>query len=60
MHIQHFVVSDVLWQRLEMHLPGEASDAGVTAKGNRLFMEAVLWRVRTGSARRDLAPAFCS
>jgi hypothetical protein len=29
-------------------LPGETSDSGVTAKDNRLFVEAVLWIARTG------------
>ena len=27
MNEQRFVVSDVLWQRLEPHLPGKVSDA---------------------------------
>ena len=58
MNEQRFVVSDVLWQRLEPHLPGKVSDAGATAKDNRLFLEAVFWRVRTGSPWRDLPPAF--
>jgi len=49
MNVQRFVVSDVLWQRLEPHLPDKVSDAGATAKDNRLFLEAVFWRVRTGS-----------
>lgn len=40
MNVQRFVVSDSLWQRLEPHLPGEMCDAGVTAKDNRLFLEA--------------------
>ena len=44
-----FVVSDGLWMRLEPYLPGKASDSGVTAKDNRLFLEAVLWRVRPGA-----------
>ncbi|QBX99461.1 IS5 family transposase [Rhodophyticola sp. CCM32] len=52
------MVSDVLWRRLEPHLRGKASDCGVTAKDNRLFLEAVFWRVRTGSPWRDLPPAF--
>ncbi len=58
MNEQRFVVSDVLWQRLKSHLPGKVSDAGATAKDNRLFLEAVFWRVRTGSPWRDLPPAF--
>ena len=55
---QRFVVSDMLWRRLEPHLPGKASDCGVTAKDNRLFLEAVFWRVRTGSPWRDLPRGF--
>ena len=58
MNEQRFVVSDVSWQRLEPHLPGKISDAGATAKGNRLFLEALFWRVRSGSPWRDLPPAF--
>ena len=49
MNEQRFVVSDILGQRLEPHFPGKVSDAGATAKDNRLFLEAVFWRVRTGS-----------
>ena len=58
MNEQRFVVSDVFWQQLEPHLPGKVSDAGATAKDNRLFLEAVFWRVRTGSPWRDLPPTF--
>ena len=55
---QRFVVTDQVWRRLERHLPGKSSDAGVTARDNRLFPEAVFRRVRTGSPWRDLPPAF--
>ena len=58
MNEQRFVVTDHVWQRLEPHLPGKASDAGATAKDNRLFLEAVFCRVRTGAPWRDLPPAF--
>jgi len=58
MNEQRFVVMDHVWQRIEPHLPGKARDAGATAKDNRLFLEAVFWRVRTGSPWRDLPPAF--
>jgi transposase len=58
MNEQRFVVTDRAWQRLEPHLRGKSSDAGATAKDNRLFLEAVFWRVRTGSPWRDLPPAF--
>lgn len=42
------------WERIEHLLPGKASDSGVTAKDNRLFVEAVLWIARTGSPWRDI------
>ena len=48
------VVNDDLWLMLESLLPGTATDCGVTAGDNRVFMEAVLWRVRTGTPWRDL------
>ena len=44
MHEQRFVVSDVLLQRLGSDLSGKFSDAGATAKDNRLFLQAILWR----------------
>ena len=58
MNEQRFVVTDRMWQRLAPHLPGKASDAGATARDNRLFLEAMFWRVRTGTPWRDLPPAF--
>ena len=42
------------WERIEHLLPGKPTDRGVTAKDNRLFVEAVLWIARTGSPWRDL------
>ena len=47
-----FVISDDVWVRMEPHLPGKEGDRGATGKDNRLFLEAVLWRVRTGLAAR--------
>ncbi len=52
------MVSDAAWERVASLLPGKASDSGVTATDNRLFLEAVLWRVRTGLPWRDLPTAF--
>jgi len=37
------------WACIEHLLPGKKSDPGCTAKDNRLFVEAVLWILRTGS-----------
>ena len=58
MNTQRFVVEDRVWEKISPHLPGKATDCGVTAANNRLFLEAILWRVRTGSPWRDLPLAF--
>jgi transposase len=39
-------------------LPGGAASVGVTAKDNRLFVEAVLYRYRAGLPWRDLPERF--
>src|SRR3712207_4096032 len=53
-----FVVSDAVWAKVAALLPGKATDPGATGKDNRLFLEAVLWRVRTGAPWRDLPSGF--
>lgn len=50
----HLMLRDDQWERLAPHLPGKSSDRGVTARDNRLFIEAILWIARTGSPWRDL------
>jgi transposase len=54
------LLRDDQWERIKELLPGKATDCGVTAKDNRLFIEAVLRIARTGSPWRDLAPALGS
>ena len=51
-------ISDELWEILKPHLPGREGVRGVTAKDNRLFINAVFWILRTGSPWRDLPPDF--
>ncbi|MBI4741496.1 MAG: IS5 family transposase [Betaproteobacteria bacterium] len=48
------MLRDGRWERIEQLLPGKASDPGCTAKGNRRFVEAVLWIMRAGCPWRDL------
>lgn len=50
------VLRDDPWEQIKDWLPGKASDRGVTAKDNRLFVEAVRWIGRTGAPWRDLPP----
>ena len=51
-------IADEHWGRIEGLLAGRAGDPGVTAKGNRLFVNAVLWIGKTGAPWRDLPERF--
>ena len=46
------------WQRIEGLLLGREEAVGVTARDNRLFVEAVLYRYRAGIRWRDLRERF--
>jgi transposase len=52
------VLTDEQWGRVGPLLPGKKGDRGRSGKDNRLFLEAVLWIVRTGSPWRDLPENF--
>jgi transposase len=45
---------DDQWERIKDLLPGREGSVGVTAVDNRLFIDAVLYRFRTGVPWRDL------
>ena len=49
---------DDQWKRIEDLLPGREETVGVTAKDNRLFIDAVLYRYRAGIPWRDLPERF--
>ncbi len=49
---------DDQWERIKDLLPGREGCVGATAKNNRLFVEAVLYRYRTGIPWRDLPARF--
>ncbi len=51
-------ISDEHWHRIKDLLPGKHGDPGVTAKDNRLFINAVLWIAKTGAPWRDLPERF--
>ena len=52
------LLSDAQSQKIAPLLPGKGGDPGRTAADNRLFVEAVLWMVRTGAPWRDLPVCF--
>jgi transposase len=49
---------DDQWDRIKDILPGREGHVGGTAPDNRLFVEAVLYRFRTGMPWRDLPARF--
>src|SRR5215212_962158 len=51
-------ISDENWERIKDLLPGKKGDPGVTARDNRLFIDAVLWIAKTGAPWRDLPERF--
>jgi transposase len=51
-------LTDAKWQSIEQLVPGKPGDRGRHGKDNRLFVDAVLWLVRTGVPWRDLPEAF--
>jgi transposase len=53
-------ISDDDWERVKDLLPGRADQPGVTARDNRLFLDAVLWIAKTGAPWRDLPDRFGS
>ena len=56
--IKRYALRDDQWARIENLLPGREGTVGVTAKDNRLFVEAVLYRYRAGIPWRDLPSRF--
>ena len=56
--MNRLVLKDEQWARVAPLLPGKAGDPGRSGADNRLFLEAVLWMVRTGAPWRDLPEMF--
>jgi transposase len=52
------VLTDVQWAIIEPYCLGKATDPGQTGRDPRLFVEAVLWIVRTGAQWRELPNEF--
>ncbi len=53
-----YALRDDQWDRMQALLPGRAGSVGVTARDNRLLVEAVLYRYRAGLPWRDLPARF--
>ena len=56
--MRRYGLRDDQWDRVKDFLPGREGHVGGTAKDNRLFVEAVLYRYRAGIPWRDLPERF--
>lgn len=55
---KRYGLTDSQWEKIKDMLPGKDGDVGATAKDNRLFVDAVLYRFRAGIPWRDLPERF--
>src|SRR3977135_1900862 len=52
--MERLVLSDAAWERIAPLIIGRPDQKGSTGRDNRMFVEGVLWIVRTGSAGRHV------
>lgn len=53
-----YELSHAQWARIESLLPGKVGDPGRTASDNRLFVNGVLWVLRSGARWSDLPARY--
>jgi len=56
--MDRLVLSDEQWACISGLIIGRPDQRGSTGRDNRMFVEGVLWIVRTGSPWRDLPEVF--
>jgi transposase len=56
--LDRLVLKDERWDRISGLIIGRPDQRGSTGRYNRMFMEGVLWIVRTGAPWRDLPEVF--
>lgn len=56
--MDRLVLPDDQWERMSQHIIGDERTRGSSGRDNRMFVEAALWIVRTGSPWRDLPEVF--
>ncbi len=55
---RRYELTDEEWNRIESMVPGRPGDPGGRGNDNRLFVNAVIWVMRTGAPWRDLPERF--
>lgn len=58
--LDRLILNDEGWARIAPQIIGDQRTRGSSGRDNRLFVEAVLWIVRTGAPWRDLPEGFGS
>jgi putative transposase len=56
--VKRYELSEVQWRRIADLLLGKASDPGRTGSDNRLFVNGVLWVLRSGARWSDLPERY--
>ena len=54
----NYALTDNQWNKIKDLLPGKITDPGVTAKDNRLFVNAIIYRYKTGIPWRAIPQEF--
>ncbi len=55
---KRYELNDRQWARIADRLPGKATDPGRTGRDNRLFVNGVLWVLRSGAHWQDLPERY--
>jgi putative transposase len=55
---KRYELSDAQWSRICEVLPGKVGDPGRSGRDNRLFVNAVLWVLRSGARWSDLPERY--
>jgi transposase len=56
--VKRYELTDAQWQRIEALLPGKVGDPGRSGTDNRLFVNGVLWVLRSGAHWHDLPDRY--
>ncbi len=56
--MRRYGLRDDQWERIRDLLSGQEGQRGVTAMDNRLFVEAAIWKFRSGAPWRESLTAF--
>jgi putative transposase len=58
MGVGRYELSDVQWEKIRDFLPGRVESVGRTAGDNRVFVNGVLWVLRSGAHWHDLPERY--